>query len=91
MQTCPWWKEQPQAAVDARGRSPRPGGRSGRSCRGVNTNGLLRQYFAKGTDLSQHSRERLDVVAAEAYSRPRKALGWETPAERLANLLDTAS
>ncbi len=52
-----------------------------------NTNGLLRQYFPKGSDLSVHSREELDAVAAELNSRPRKTLGWETPAERLSKLL----
>ncbi|MDI3424369.1 IS30 family transposase [Streptomyces luteolus] len=56
-----------------------------------NTNGLLRQYFPKGTDLARYSREELDAVAAELNSRPRKTLGWETPAERLAKLLATAS
>jgi len=56
-----------------------------------NTNGLLRQYFPKGTDLSSHTPERLEAVAAELNSRPRKTLGWETPAERLATLLDLAS
>jgi IS30 family transposase len=53
-----------------------------------NTNGLLRQYFPKGTDLSAHSPEHLAEVAAELNGRPRKTLGWDTPAERLAALLN---
>ena len=46
-----------------------------------NTNGLLRQYFPKGTDLSRWSTEEIEAVATALNSRPRKTLGWKTPAE----------
>ena len=52
-----------------------------------NTNGLLRQYFPKGTDLAKHSTNDLDAVAAALNSRPRKTLGWKTPAEALNDYL----
>jgi transposase, IS30 family len=52
-----------------------------------NTNGLLRQYFPKGTNLAAHSREHLQAVADELNSRPRKTLGWRTPAQALDEFL----
>jgi IS30 family transposase len=55
-----------------------------------NTNGLLRQYFPKGTDLSAHSAEALAAVAATLNGRPRRRLGWRTPAEAFDELLRSA-
>ncbi len=55
-----------------------------------NMNGLLRQYFPKGSDLSMHSVEHLAQVAAELNARPRKTLGWRTPADVLADLVSRA-
>ena len=56
-----------------------------------NTNGLLRQYFPKSTDLSRWGPGYLDTVAAELNNRPRKRLGWRTPAEALDKLLSEQS
>ena len=53
-----------------------------------NTNGLLRQYFPKRTDLSVHSPQHLQAVADKLNGRPRKVLGWKTPAEAMAEFLD---
>ena len=52
-----------------------------------NTNGLLRRYFPKGTDLSRHSIGELEAVAHATNTRPRKTLGWKTPAEVLDQFL----
>jgi IS30 family transposase len=53
-----------------------------------NTNGLLRQYFPKGTDLSRWKAEELAAVAFALNTRPRKTLGWRTPAEAFSEHLD---
>ncbi|ENH6338256.1 IS30 family transposase [Burkholderia vietnamiensis] len=52
-----------------------------------NTNGLLRQYFPKGTDMSRYTERELDAVANTLNCRPRKTLGWKTPAEAFHELL----
>ena len=56
-----------------------------------NTNGLLRQYFPKGTDLSGYHADYLEYVSTEMNQRPRQTLGWRPPAEALSELLSQAS
>jgi IS30 family transposase len=56
-----------------------------------NTNGLLRQYFPKGTDLSRWSEREIQAVATTLNNRPRKTLGWKTPAEALNHYLKSAA
>jgi transposase, IS30 family len=55
-----------------------------------NTNGLLRQYLAKGTDLAAHDQAALDRISDSLNGRPRKTLGWANPAEKIAELLAAA-
>lgn len=56
-----------------------------------NTNGLLRQYFPKSTDLSSFTADELDYVSWEMNQRPRQTLGWDTPAQALDKLLSASS
>jgi IS30 family transposase len=55
-----------------------------------NTNGLLRQYLPKGSDLAAHDQAQLDTIAAELNGRPRQTLQWAKPAEKMLELLTTA-
>lgn len=52
-----------------------------------NSNGLLRQYFPKGTNMSGYTQAQLDLVAAELNGRPRQTLGWQTPSEAFARVV----
>jgi IS30 family transposase len=52
-----------------------------------NTNRLLRQYFPKKTDLSIHTQKDLDLVAERLNTRPRKTIGFKTPADKLEEML----
>jgi IS30 family transposase len=56
-----------------------------------NTNGLLRQYFPKGTDLARYNRRKVQAVADALNNRPGKTLGWKTPTEVLAEQLHSSS
>jgi hypothetical protein len=70
-----------------RGLDPRPRRAAGQRGSNENTNGLLRQYFPKGTSLRPYTQTDLDAVAAELNGRPRKTLGYSTPSRVLSEAL----
>ena len=83
-QICGWLKREFATDVQVYFCDPRSPWQRGSN---ENTNGLLRQYFPKGTDLSVYSQAYLNRIALRLNQRPRKTLGFETPADRLQAVL----